>query len=196
MATGGDIDIYIGPQTNDAAANAWFSSRGYNQSPGYLYLDTTLGVLKIWDGSVWVPLGAGGGFVTAEGGFAVLLLNKTGSVSVKGTLVEPSPGTDGAFTTTGANAFDAMGAVYVSGIADGSLCPVVVGGIAEVLLEDGTASTRNYWARTSTSVGGRADITNAGPPGLVLTHFAEIGHCIESKASGTDVLAKIVMHFN
>jgi hypothetical protein len=196
MAGGGNIETYIGAFADDATATAFFTNSGFTQARGYLYYDSTLAVMKMWDGSAWVALGSGSGFVTAEGGFAVMLINKTGGNSVKGELVEPSAGTNNAFEVTGADAFDAMGAVYVSGIPDGSLCPVVVGGIAEVLLEDSTAATRNYWARTSTTTGGRADITNSGPPGLVLTHFAEIGHCIESKASGTNVLAKIVMHFN
>ena len=76
----------------------------------------------------------------------------------------------------------------------------VVSGIAEVLLEDGTASIHGYWARTSITDAGRADITNAEPPGGGIPqadiHFREIGHCLESKSSGTDVLAKVVLHFN
>lgn len=133
---------------------------------------------------------------TIEGGYAVKLTNKTGGVSIKGTLVETHTTIDNAFQTAGADGIENIGVVYENGIADGEECWVVVGGIAEVLLEDSTLSTRGYWARSSTTVAGRVDITNADPPGLVLSHFAEIGHCIESKSSGTDVLAKIVLHFN
>ncbi len=196
MAGGGDLGFYIGSYTSDANATTFLTGRGYTQARGYIYYDSTMSVLKVWDGTSWVALGAGSSFITAEGGFAVMLTNKTGANSVKGSIVEASSGTDKAFSLTGSNDFEPIGAVYLSGIADGSLCPVVVGGIADVLLEDSTASTRGYWARTSTTTAGRADITNSGAPGLVLPHFAEIGHCLESKASGTDVLARICMHFN
>jgi hypothetical protein len=196
MAGGGDLGFYIGSYTTDANATAFLTGRGYTQAKGYLYYDSTMSVLKVWDGTNWVALGAGSSFVTAEGGFAVMLTNKTGANSVKGTLVQASTGTDKAFIAASSGSYEPIGAVYLSGIADGSLCPVVVGGIVDVLLEDSTASTRGYWARTSTTTAGRADITNAGAPGLVLSHFAEIGHCLESKSSGTNVLARICMHFN
>ena len=134
--------------------------------------------------------------LTPEYGVAVKMINKTGSASVKGELVEVDSGVDNAFMLEEAGGNDCIGAVYTAGVADGDECLVVVGGVAEVLIEDGTAATRGYWVRTSTSVAGRADATTATPPGLVLSHFAEIGHCLESKSSGTDVLVKIIMHFN
>jgi hypothetical protein len=39
---------------------------------------------------------------------------------------------------------------------------------------------------------GRADITNADP--VPATHPQEVGHCQESKSSGTNVLARIDFH--
>jgi hypothetical protein len=69
-------------------------------------------------------------------------------------------------------------------------------GIADVLLEDTTAATRGNWVQTSDVAAGRADMTNAAAPGLILSHFQEIGHCIETKTGGTNVLAKAVVHFN
>ena len=76
----------------------------------------------------------------------------------------------------------------------------MIHGIADVLLEDATASTLAYWARTSITQAGRADITNAAPPGggvaAIDRHFREIGHCIQAVTAGTDKLARIVMHFN
>lgn len=139
-------------------------------------------------------------FLTPEGGIAVRLTNKTGSNSVKGTLLDAHPTVDNAFGILGADEEHPIGVVYEDGIADGSECWVVVHGIAEVLLEDGTISTRGYWARTSITDPGRVDITNAAPPGGGIPeldiHMREVGHCIESKGSGTDVIAKIIMHFN
>jgi len=138
--------------------------------------------------------------LTSIGGYAVKLQNQTGAASVKGTLVEASSGTDLAVNTITADAVDCIGVIYEDGVANGSDVWVVVGGVAEVLLEDGTAATRDYWVRTSETDAGRADATNAAPPGgtvaAIEEHLAEIGHCLETVSSGTDVLCKILMHFN
>jgi len=137
---------------------------------------------------------------TPEGGLAVKLINKTGAASVKGTLVTLDDGVDSAFDTLEADGFDCVGAVYDDGVADGSECWVVIQGIAEVLLQDSTAATRDYWVRTSETVAGRADATNSAPAGGTIgaleDHMTEIGHALENKSSGTDVLCKIMMHFN
>lgn len=137
-----------------------------------------------------------GGFITKEGGIATRLLNKTGAPSVKGTLVAASTSYDSAVELAAANDMDCVGVLYESGVADGDPVLVVIGGVADVLLEDGSAATRGYWVRTSVSDAGRADATNATPPGLVLQHFAEIGHCIQSVGAGVSVLARVVLHFN
>lgn len=135
--------------------------------------------------------------ITPEGGYAVRLINKTGAASVKGTVITTSDTTDNAFKVQSAE-FEACGVVYENGIADGSECWVVVTGIAEVLLKNGTASTRGYWTKCA-DTDGRAEVTTA-PSGLgalaTSEHFKEIGHCLESKGAGTNVLAKIVLHFN
>jgi hypothetical protein len=133
--------------------------------------------------------------LTDEGGIAVKLTNKTGAASVKGTLVEASITTDGAVDIAAADALDPIGAMYEDGVADGDETWIVISGIADVLLKDGTASTREHWVGVS-DVSGRADATAITPPGPVLAHFREIGHALESKGSGTDVLARIVLHFN
>lgn len=132
---------------------------------------------------------------TDEGGFAVKLTNKTGASSVKGTCVEASTATDNAFQVSAISAIDSIGFVYESGVADGSECWVVVNGIAEALLEDETASTRNYWVGSGDTTAGRVNMDSASPPNAT-RHFEECGHCIESKASGTNVLAKMIVHHN
>lgn len=132
---------------------------------------------------------------TVEGGLAIRLINKTSVASVKGQLVCPSAGTDSAFDTCGTSDTEPIGVVYESGIADGSLCWIVVLGIAEVLLKDTTGSTRANWVMTS-DTGGRADATAASPPGADPSHFQEVGHALETKSSGTDVLCKVKVHFN
>jgi len=138
--------------------------------------------------------------MTVEGGFAVKLTNKTGGASVKGTLVHASTGTDNAVSTTDTDEIQPIGVIYEAGIADGSDVWVVTQGIAEVLLQDSQASTRGYWARTSVTQAGRADCSTAAPPGGGVpeldAHMTEIGHCLESKDAGTNVLCKILMHLN
>lgn len=136
--------------------------------------------------------------LTKEGGIAIRILNKTGAASVKGTVVRMDSTTQNSFNLQAAQ-YDAIGAVYESGIADGALCWVVMMGIAEVLLEDSTASTTGNWVYAST-VDGRANASLAQPAGAGFVnaeeHFKEIGHCLETKNAGTNVLCKVLMHFN
>jgi hypothetical protein len=132
---------------------------------------------------------------TPEGGLAVLVTNKTGSDTVKGTLVDASTATDNAFSLTEADDADIIGIVYEDGIADGEEAWVVIAGIADVLLKDSTAATRGNWVMSSDTIG-RADATASAPPGLAAAHFQEIGHCVQSAGAGTDVLARCILHFN
>jgi hypothetical protein len=134
---------------------------------------------------------------TPEGGLAVLLTNKTGAASVKGTVVTTGAVVDNSFEVQAAE-YEAAGIVYDSGVADGSDCWVVVSGIAEVLMKDGVAPIRGDWCKCA-DTDGRAEAT-VPPVGIgaltVSEHFKEVGHCLESKAAGTDVLAKVLLHFN
>ena len=133
---------------------------------------------------------------TPEGGIAFRMINKTGTASIKGTAVSPASAITNGFVLQ-SNEFDTIGFVYEDGIADGELCWVVKLGTAEALLEDGTASTAGNWVRAS-DVDGRADASLSAPPGnfntATVEHFKEIGHCLETKAAGTNVLAKINIH--
>jgi len=148
------------------------------------------------------PLGNSNIMLTPLGGIAVKLINKTGAASIKGLLLNTEASIDDAVNIVNSTVDepDIIGVFLESGIADGDLAWVVVQGKAEMLIEDGTISTRGYWCRTSVAQDGRADITNAVPPGGTINaidgHFREIGHCIESKISGTNVLAKVILHFN
>jgi len=133
--------------------------------------------------------------ITPEGGIAVKSKNKTGAASVKGTLLTASSTTDGGVDATGGSAYECVGVMYSDGVADGSDCYVVVSGIAEVLLKDSTSATRADWVGISDTAG-RAEATAIPSPPTDAGHFREIGHANESKASGTDVLCKIFLHFN
>ena len=137
--------------------------------------------------------------ITADGGIAVQYINKTGANTVKGTVVELSDTTDKAVKKVTADGNDPTGVIYEDGIADGSSGWVVFSGKAYVLLEDSTAATKDYWARVSLTTAGRADATNAAPPGGTVAaleiHLKEIGHCAEDVAAGTDKLALCNIHF-
>jgi len=172
-------------QANDAPRKI----NGVEGAPGQLIISGGPGQVEEWAEVA----------ITSLGGVCIRLENRTAGVSVLGTVVEADTVNDNAFKVCGAASVQPMGVVYQVGVAIGSLCWIVVAGIAQVLLKDATLSTRGNWVSVS-DVAGRADATLLVPPfGGVAEldiHMGEIGHCIESKAADTDVLAKIVVHFN
>lgn len=133
---------------------------------------------------------------TAEGGLAVRYLNGTGGASVKGTLVSASIADDSTVIAQ-ANTYDAIGAIYEGGIAAGLPVWVVVSGKAQVLYKNATASTCGNLAIADAVDGRASDIANPGDglPGAD-THFREIGHVLETKGGGTNVLVYVNLHFN
>lgn len=98
--------------------------------------------------------------ITIEGGYAVKLTNRTGAASIKGTLVAASTSYDNAVMIP-ANEFSGKWAMYENGVADGSECWVVVSGVMELLIKDGTAATHGNWVKASDTLG-RVDATT--PP--------------------------------
>jgi len=132
--------------------------------------------------------------ITPEGGHVVKLINKTGTTSVKGTLVETSTAVANGTEIASADSDHPIGVVYNSGVADGGYIWVVISGVAEVLMKNNVASVIGYWVSVSDAAG-RAT-TSQNSPGLTVAHWREIGHSIESKTAGTDVLSKIILHFN
>jgi hypothetical protein len=134
---------------------------------------------------------------TPEGGIAIRLKNKTGAVSIKGTIVSGSPTDTEAFRVAVANSPVPFGIVYESGIADGELCWVVIQGVAEILIKDGTSATLSNWVGVSDTAGRATALGHPGtvPPEADL-HNREMGHCLETKAAGVNVLVKIITHFN
>ena len=123
--------------------------------------------------------------LTAEGGYAILLKNKTGSASVAGQIVSADTGTDNSFYTTPANGDMPIGVVYNAGVADGSDAWVVVSGMANVLFKDTIAPTRGYQAFVS-STAGRSDQS-------ATSTTKKIGQVLETKSSGTDIIAKCII---
>jgi len=134
--------------------------------------------------------------MTAEGGLAICLVNKTGGNSVKGEAVNADTSADKAFKQSAIDAYDVIGAVYEAGIAADGLCWVVISGQADVLLKDGTTSTRGNWLGMSDTAG-RFNASGGVPsPPTDAQHFRECGHVLETKGSGTSVLARSALHFN
>lgn len=136
---------------------------------------------------------------TPEGGVARLFVNQLGGASVKGTVVVASTAVENGVGLPPADSAMPIGIIYENGIPEGSLVWVVIYGAADVLLEDATAGTKGNWVFTSDAIG-RADATLNAPPGGGIPeldqHMQEIGHCLEDKDSGTDVLCRIAVHFN
>lgn len=133
---------------------------------------------------------------TPLGGLAVRMINATGAASIRGTILSASTTTDMGVELAGAGAYDCIGVMYSDGIPDGGSVMVIVTGIAQVLLKDATTAIRDGWVKVS-DVAGRADASGAVPsPPTDAEHFREIGHCLEAKDAGTDVLALITVHFN
>lgn len=142
---------------------------------------------------------ANAAILTPEGGTAVWLINRTGAESVRGTVVTLGTAPQSVKKVV-AGVPNAIGSIYSSGVADGQPVRVVISGIAWVLFEDGMAPTIGYWVGSSANVDGRAQVL-ASPPGSglaaeIAAHNLEIGHCMDSVASGTNVLARVVLHFN
>jgi len=131
--------------------------------------------------------------ISQDGGIMVKLINRTGGITVKGTIVSADVSNEESFYTTPSDGDMPIGIVYESGVGNGSSAWVVVSGIAEVLFKDAVAPTRGYVAFVS-NVAGRADVSASVPASL--THWREIGHPIQTKSAGTNVIAKVVLHFN
>ncbi len=140
----------------------------------------------------------GGLMYTADGGVAKQYIYKGGGTSVKGEVLHPSLTTADAVTLE-TSEFDGIAIAYESGIADGEMIWCVMSGSAMILLEDGTDTDYGNWVFAA-AVDGRADASLAQPAGgtiaALTNHFKEIGHSLDSQVSGTDVLAKIHIHFN
>ena len=133
---------------------------------------------------------------TGERGILMKLLNKTGATTVKGMVIAADPDVDMAFEKQSSE-YDAFGIVQEAGVADGSEAWIWLNGsIAEVLWKDGETATRAYVALCADTDGRAYNIAvPSGSPGIG-DHWKEIGHVMESKSSGTDVLVRVHLHFN
>lgn len=134
--------------------------------------------------------------VTGERGHLVRMVNGTGATSVKGNLISASTTVDNQFVLQ-ANEFDAFGVVAESGIASGQECWIWVNGsTCEVLWENGQSSTRGYVAICAPTDGRALNVAVPSSNPTVGEHFKEIGHVLQSKVSGTNVMVLCQIHFN
>ena len=138
-------------------------------------------------------LGNSGNGISSDGGYYITLINKTGANSVKGTIVIASTTTDKAVQIAPIGSDNPIGVILEDGIADGNSVKIAISGMAYVLLADGLSSTRGYWCEVSSTQAGR--MSQLANPNL-LRHWSELGHSLESKTSGTNVLSLVTLHFN
>jgi hypothetical protein len=134
---------------------------------------------------------------TKERGLMLKFINRTGAASVKGTVCAVSTTTDREVIKQ-ANEYDSICVVQEAGVAEGAeMWCWVNGSVCQVLFKDGIAPVRGDVAIAADTDGRANQFANPGGglPG-VDTHFKEIGHIMESKSSGTDVLALVCLHFN
>lgn len=132
--------------------------------------------------------------ITPEGGIAVKMTNKNGSVVAKGYIVEAYSTTSG-FRVAPIDAWSPIGVVYDTSIENDAEGWVVVSGIAEVYYR--ASSTIGHLARVGVGadtgeVAGQAE--SDGSPANDAVHFREIGHPIQTRVDAG--LALTILHFN
>lgn len=102
------------------------------------------------------PLAGSNFMITPEGGFAVKLTNKTGSASVKGSLLKASGTYDNSVALCGAGDRNIAAFMYSDGVADGSDVWVVTAGVAQAKMASGSTATRGQHCVISSTENGRA----------------------------------------
>jgi len=141
-------------------------------------------------------IGFGVDTATGARGMVQKMLNKTGGATVLGTVVSTSDATDKGFKAQ-SDEFDSIGVVAEAGVADGSEAWIWLNGsVCQVLWKDGETATREYVAIAADTNGRGLNIPIPSVAPADAEHFKEIGHVMESKADGTDVLVLCHLHFN
>lgn len=179
----------------DLKLNGTIEAAGYSGGPVSGTTGTFTGAVSGASGAFTGAVAGPKAKLTAEGGLAVKMTNKTGVASVKGSIVSLSTGTDNAFALSAVDASGVVGVVYEAGIADGAECWVVVKGIAETLFTNNV--THGMYARAPVAadtdeVAGYA-VGAAIPANTFNTdaYLARFGFVLESKNAGT--LAKVLL---
>jgi len=114
---------------------------------------------------------------------------------VKGELLHPSPTVDLKYSKQTVE-YDVTCVAYEAGDADDWIWAWTTGASCQMLYKDSTAATRAFVA-IADAVDGRAsdiDIATIGGNPSIDTHFKEVGHVMENKTAGTNVL--VMVHFH
>jgi hypothetical protein len=129
--------------------------------------------------------------INEVGGIMIQLINKTGAPSVKGELLSAHT-IDNAVRKCPADSDSPIGVFFTSGVADGQLAWVVIGGVADVMLVTNNACAPGHHLFAG-NVDGRVGAT---PNVNTSRHWGEVGHALQTKAGGTNVLVRCVLHWN
>ena len=114
---------------------------------------------------------------------------------VKGELLHPSATTDMKYSKQTVE-YDVTSVAYEAGSADDYIWTWTTGAMCQMLVKDSTAMVRGYVAIAADTDGRASNIdlgTIGGNPSID-THFKEVGHVLESKDAGTDVICMIHFH--
>ena len=139
-------------------------------------------------------VGSGVSGFTTDGGMYQTFINNTGLPSIKGTIVIASNAITNGVKIATANSFVSIGVIYDDGILNGQPIKVVICGKAKVLLKNGQSCIQGDWLGVSDNAGRM--YSNGAEPPSTSDHNREIGHSLESKSSGINVLALVTLHFN
>lgn len=89
MASGGQLNHFIGSYANDTAANTAIS--GETAAYGLLYRDTTLSLTKFWDGGAWVPLSSSASSIFQRASGIITPINTGDTLQIgNGTIDKPA----------------------------------------------------------------------------------------------------------
>jgi hypothetical protein len=131
-------------------------------------------------------------FEISTDGMSVKLVNKTGldpeTQATKGVIVQVDDTTDNAVKIAVANSELAFAVIRDEGVEPDAEIWIANEGKASVLLKDGVGCTKGEIAYVSDTAGRAASTATRSTAG-----YKAIGYFTETKGSGTDVLAKIVL---
>ena len=133
---------------------------------------------------------------TSEGGLVILVHKLPVSITRRGLVCRASTNIPLSWEISQASERSMLGVIYEDD-ENPDLTWVVISGIAQVLLQDGTAAAPGNWVKTSDSQPGRANATTVTPPDGTMPKISErlreLGYCLESKTAGIDVLCSCLV---
>ena len=137
--------------------------------------------------------------ITAEGGYAVKLINATGAVTIKGEVVKTGAAVENSVIKIVKDIPNPIGVFYESGTPDGEEAWVVISGIGQIYFVGST--TRGQFARGFFTADGASYVAGQAlaeaflvSPFAADKHFYELGHILESRTGAG--IAKCILNFN